>query len=437
MPDIMNRLEKEGHIAGISAFDRIYRAHHRSRVKHWFWGAIVAIVVILFLPWTQNIRARGSITTLRQEHRPQELNSIIAGRVVKWYVKEGDIVQQGDTIARLAEIKDAYLDPELISRTGEQIAAKRDGIARYGEKISATEQQISALEQTLTLKRRQLALKVISDSMEAVAAANQLEIADAQYRRQKVMRDSGLASLVQLEQRNQAYQAALAKKMGAEIKYMNTKTEMSQVEQEYAEKVFKARGEKAAALSEIATANAEVSKLSNQYANYSIRNGMYYLLAPQSGQVTQASKAGLNEIIKEGEKIVEIIPLEVDYAVEIFVRPVDVPLLSKGQKVRFLFDGYPAIVFSGWPQASYGLFSGHVVAIENAVNAEGKFRVLVGEDRNYKPWPRTLRNGTGASAIALLKDVPIWYELWRNINGFPPDYYKANEAEYAGGKSKK
>jgi len=25
--------------------------------------------------------------------------------------------------------------------------------------------------------------------------------------------------------------------------------------------------------------------------------------------------------------------------------------------------------------------------------------------------------------MVLLKDVPIWYELWRQINGFPPDYY--------------
>jgi hypothetical protein len=35
--------------------------------------------------------------------------------------------------------------------------------------------------------------------------------------------------------------------------------------------------------------------------------------------------------------------------------------------------------------------------------------------------------GTGAQAMALLNDVPIWYELWRNINGFPPNYYKQKE----------
>jgi len=428
MQDIKNRLEKETSLSDIVSFGKVYRAGRRSRVKYWFYGTVGFIVFALFLPWTQNIRARGSITTLRQEHRPQELNSIIAGRVIKWYVKEGDIVNAGDTIAKLAEIKDAYLDPELISRTSEQIVAKKSGISFYNNKVNATESQINALENSLKLKLMQLHMKVLSDSMEAIAANNDFNIANAQYKRQQIMRDSGLVSLVQLEQRNQAYQSALAKKMSAEIKFINTRTELNQVQQEYAEKIYKALGEKASAQSEIASGNAEVSKLNNQFANYTIRNGMYFLLAPQSGQVTQATKSGLNEIIKEGEKIVEIIPLEVDFAVEMFVRPLDVPLLSKGQKVRFLFDGYPAIVFSGWPQASYGLFSGNVVAIENSVNKEGKFRILIGEDRSYKPWPKTLRNGTGASGIALLKDVPIWYELWRNINGFPPDYYQSKES---------
>jgi multidrug resistance efflux pump len=241
------------------------------------------------------------------------------------------------------------------------------------------------------------------------------------------MRDSGLSSMVQLEKRSQYYQSALAKKTSAEIKFLNTKTELVQAQAEFLEKKSKAEGEKAAAQSEISNSSAEVSKLSNQYENYRIRNGMYYLIAPQSGQVVQASKSGINEILKEGEKIAEIIPLRIDHAVEIFVRPVDLPLLSIGQKVRFLFDGYPAIVFSGWPEASYGVFSGKIAVIERSVDGNGKFRILVAEDKSYRPWPETLMLGTGASSIALLKDVPIWYELWRNINGFPPEYYQANE----------
>jgi hypothetical protein len=145
--------------------------------------------------------------------------------------------------------------------------------------------------------------------------------------------------------------------------------------------------------------------------------------------VVQAKKAGIGEILKEGEIVVEIVPTEVEYAVEMYVRPVDLPLVSKGQRVRFLFDGFPAIVFSGWPQASYGTFEGEVTAVESSVNDNGKFRVLVKESPGLKPWPKQLMMGTGAMGIALLKDVPIWYELWRNINGFPPDYYKPQTGE--------
>jgi hypothetical protein len=31
--------------------------------------------------------------------------------------------------------------------------------------------------------------------------------------------------------------------------------------------------------------------------------------------------------------------------------------------------------------------------------------------------------GGGAVGFALMSDVPIWYELWRQVNGFPPDLY--------------
>jgi hypothetical protein len=69
-----------------------------------------------------------------------------------------------------------------------------------------------------------------------------------------------------------------------------------------------------------------------------------------------------------------------------------------------------------------------VIAIENTLSQNGKFRILVQPDpTDKKRWPRELRIGTGASGIALLKNVPVWYELWRNINGFPPDYYKSSE----------
>lgn len=435
-PELLNAKEKT--MNNLKSYSLIYLYNKKSRVRTWFFICIGIFIIFLFLPWTQNIRARGTVTTLYQDQRPQQVNTIIGGRVMKWYIKEGDYVKAGDTLVQLTEVKTDYLDPNLLQRTQEQLAGKQQSVEYYKNKVGATGQQIDAINNGLQLKLNQLMnklsqlqLKVQADSAESAAALNDFNIATLQYNRQKAMYDSGLVSLTQLETRNQQYQNTLAKKISAENKLANskqdltiTKIEMNALQQENIEKVSKAQGDQFQSLTQIASGQADIAKLENQYASYTIRNGMYYVLASQSGQVVKAQKAGIGEFVKDGDMIAEIVPDKIQYAVEMFVQPLDLPLISPGQNVRFMFDGFPAIVFSGWPKASSGTFGGQVVAVESNVSVNGKFRVLVKENPEGKPWPKELKIGTGAQGIALLKDVPVWYELWRNINGFPPDYYK-------------
>ncbi len=426
----------------IKSFDNVYRSDRQSKVKYWFVGIMLFLVVILFLPWTQNIKAKGTITTLYQEQRPQDINSPIPGKIMKWWVKEGDFVKKGDTILQISEIKEDYLDPNLVGRTQQQVEAKKGTITYYQSKIATVGSQIEALNSSKKLKieqlnnkLRQLDNKLTGERAELQAANNEFMLAKDQYDRQQKMFDEGLVSQTQLQQRNLSYQNALAKKIMVENKLAqtlqevtNVKIEQNSVEQEYTEKISKAEGERFQSMSQIAAGQGDVAKLENQVTNYTIRNGMYIILAPQDGQIIQAKKSGIGEILKDGERIVVIVPTRVNYAVEMYVRPVDLPLINVGQKVRFMFDGFPAIIFSGWPNSSYGTFGGKIVAFESNISSNGMFRVLVSEDdTNDKKWPPQIKIGSGASGISLLKDVPIWYELWRNINGFPPDYYNLKE----------
>lgn len=425
------------HKSTLRSYDHVYRCNEESNINYWFWGIIGFVLVMLFLPWTQNIKAKGVITSLYQEQRPQDINSPIPGRIMKWWVKEGDYVKRGDTLLQLTEIKEEYLDPNLVERTKEQLAAKKGTIEFYRGKAATADIQIKALFeaqklkiQQLNNKLKQLDNKLAGERAELTAAENECNLAKDQYERQQKMLQEGLVSQTQLQQRNIAYQNALAKKLTVENKLaqtlqevLNVRLEQNSVEQEYTEKISKAEGERLLSMGQIANSEGEVAKLQNAVSNYTIRNGMYILLAPQDGQVVQATKAGFGEIVKEGERIMVVVPTRVNYAVEMFVRPVDLPLISIGQPVRFMFDGFPAIVFSGWPNTSYGTFAGRVVAYETNISSNGMYRVLVTEDSTEKKWPPQIRIGAGAQSIALLKDVPVWYELWRNINGFPPDYY--------------
>ena len=139
--------------------------------------------------------------------------------------------------------------------------------------------------------------------------------------------------------------------------------------------------------------------------------------------INKVLKGAIGETFKEGENLVRVMPAQYQQAVETYVRPLDLPLIHIGEKVRVQFDGWPAIVFNGWESVSYGTYGAKVVAIENYISDNGMYRVLLAPDANDHTWPTGIRVGSGAKTIALLNDVPIWYELWRQLNGFPPNFY--------------
>jgi multidrug efflux pump subunit AcrA (membrane-fusion protein) len=100
-------------------------------------------ILVLFLPWTQNISGSGSVTTLKPNQRPQSIQSVISGRIEKWYVQEGDFVNKGDTILFISEIKEDYMDPNLVSNTKKQLNAKKLSLDSYGSKVNTLSSQIS------------------------------------------------------------------------------------------------------------------------------------------------------------------------------------------------------------------------------------------------------------------------------------------------------
>ena len=310
----------------------------------------------------------------------------------------------------------------------------------YGSKVTTLSGQIQNIESEKRLKLEQAQnkikqsfLKIKSDSIDLVAVKTQLKIANTQFDRAVQLNKEGLKPLTDVEDKRLKLQEVEAKIITQENKFLtsknefiNAKVETNRIIAEYSEKVSKAQSDQYTALSNQFDTEAQVNKLENQFNNYSIRNGMYYIKAPQSGYVNRVLQAGIGQTVKEGTPIVSIMPAQYDVAVETYVDPIDLPLINKGEKVRVWFDGWPTIVFSGWPDVSYGTFGGKIVAIENFISDNGKYRILIAPDKSEAPWPKKISIGSGAETIALLDTVPIWFEVWRILNGFPPNYYKTD-----------
>lgn len=419
--------------SGKTIFDRKYYKQFNRFLRVFS----VILLIILFLPWTQNISGTGNVTTLRPEQRPQSIQSTLPGRIEEWYVQEGDFVEKGDTILRISEIKSEYFDENLISRTGDQIDAKKSSVEAYESKVSALERQISALRNEQLLKYEQAknkllqaGLKVKSDSIDLEAAKTHIEIAQRQFDRTQTLQDEGLKALKDVEEKRLKLQETQAKLISQENKLLtsrneviNAQVELATIDATYGDKIAKAQSDMFTARSSQFDASAQVTKLENDYTNYEKRNSLMFITAPQNGFINKAVKSGIGETFKEGDQLVGIMPSSYELAVETFIDPIDLPLMHLGEKVRVQFDGWPAIVFSGWPNVSYGTYGGTVVAIENFISPNGKYRILLAPDKEDHEWPTALRVGSGARTMALLNDVPIWLEMWRKLNGFPPDFY--------------
>ena len=446
-----NQLNKTIDLSKYKSGKDIMNKKYYKYFNRFLLAAAIILFIVLFLPWTQNITGQGIVTTLKPNQRPQHIMSQIPGRIEQWYVQEGDFVEEGDTILRISEVKSDYFDDKLVERTNEQIQAKSSSVTAYDGKVEALQRQISALqnEQKLKLEQTQNKLlqagfKVKSDSIDLQASKTNLAIAETQFNRIKTLQEEGLKAMKDVEEKRLKLQETQAKFISQENKYLasqneviNARIELSRIGASFADKISKAQSDMYTAQSSGFDTRAQVTKLENAYTNYKKRNSLLYVTAPQSGYINRALTGGLGVTFKEGEELVGIMPSKYDLAVETFVRPIDLPLLHIDEKVRVQFDGWPAIVFSGWPNVSYGTYGAKVVAIERFISDNGKYRVLLAPDETDHEWPEAIRVGSGARTIALLEDVPIWFELWRQINSFPPNYYQPETSKTAGSKKEK
>ncbi|MBA4697466.1 MAG: HlyD family efflux transporter periplasmic adaptor subunit [Legionella sp.] len=173
---------------------------------------------------------------------------------------------------------------------------------------------------------------------------------------------------------------------------------------------------------EYAGYQSELAKIKVEKIDVEIR------LARQKSQVIKASANGIifqrvagqeNVIVKAGEVLARIVPSTDSRAVALWVDGNDIPFVRLNQKARLQFEGWPAIQFRGWPGLAVGTFEGKIAFIDPTDNGQGLFRTVI---IPTEKWPdiQFLRQGVLVHGWVQLGRVPLWYELWRQFNGFPP-----------------
>ena len=300
-PDNTHNFDNQHYVS----YQEVIKESSSKRLRYSLYILGAFVLIIMLLPWTQNIRSGGEITTLRPEQRPQTINTVIGGKIEKWYVKDGDLVEKGDTIVVISEIKDGYFDPKLIERTQDQISNKELSVISYEKKVNALDQRIDALIQNSKLKvqqakikYKQARLKITSDSIEFEASETNYGIAKDQLVRFEKLLKAGLKSETEVETRRMAMQRAQASMISAQQKLLQSrndlidaKVEVNSTETKFRDEIAKAESEKMSAMTDMYNAEVEVTKLQSQVSGYNIRSGNYTITAPQDGYVQKFSAA--------------------------------------------------------------------------------------------------------------------------------------------------
>jgi len=216
----------------------------------------------------------------------------------------------------------------------------------------------------------------LAGSLEAARVATRT--AKLNYDRQKELYDKGLSARKNLE--------------GAKIKY---------------QQLVAKEAESRARLSK---ADIGVSRQSSQIVR-----------APRDGTIVRMNAGNTSTVVKAGDPIATFAPAHVERAVEVYLSGLDAPIVSIGRSARLMFEGWPAVQFSGWPESAIGTFGGIVGSVDPVAQPDGRFRAIIYEDPS-DPWPedRYLRLGGQARAWVQLTEVRLGYELWRQLNRFPP-----------------
>ncbi|TWT40763.1 HlyD family secretion protein [Botrimarina hoheduenensis] len=451
-----------------------------GKVVLWLIG--VSAVALVFVPWVQVIKGSGAVIALDPFERPQIVQAPVKGRIAERGagVQEAAYVTRGQLLFRIED-----QDPDYLMRLQTQVQLAQAEVERSRERLlSATELKETSERELMRVEEEIDYLKVARDELvkaidqqieqsrnKLSAARNKLIGAEAKrvqleqdYIRQSNLFRDGIVSEREQQKSDQAYQVAVAEVAvaeqevaAAEAGVIGKERERDSKREEYQAKIKKVEGalEKTTAGIQYAAINIaktreeinqKESKLLDSERKLAVQETQD-VLAPRDGYIMDLRVFDTSSIVKVGDQLCRIVPETKSPAVQVWVKGNDAPLIHVGDHARLTFEGWPAVQFSGWPSVAIGTFAGTVALVDPTDDGKGKFRVVIIPDETVigksvddpeQPWPKYpyLRQGVRANALVLLDTVPLGWEVWRRMNGFPPSLDARGTADEEDAKSK-
>lgn len=375
---------------------------------------------ILVMPWQQFVSGKGRVVAYDPLERPLTLEAPLSGRLARSFVVEGQSVRRGEVLFEMADN-----DPNLLANLQIQLDAAEAQAVAATEKVQQMREQLAQTREALPRAVDAAQQKLEAARYAARTAALQFDRIQELYRNPM----GGLASQRDFEL--------------AELERDRTQAALLQAEADLDKTRLDGRSGVNKAQADLNQAVADSAAKAQSVASYRSQVDQTRTLevrAPVDGTIFRV-RASEGSFLSSGKALATIVPETDNRMVELWMDGNDIPLVQAretapdgtvaraGSPVRLQFEGWPAVQFIGWPSVARGTFGGEVILIDPTDDGTGRFRILVapdpdvvndGEEVVEWPGPRWLRQGVQTNGWVLLQQVPLWYEIWRQLNGFPP-----------------
>ncbi|HFU77178.1 MAG TPA: hypothetical protein ENK68_01590 [Epsilonproteobacteria bacterium] len=387
---------------------------------------LIFFIVVLFLPWRQTAEGEGTLIAYEPSERMQSISAPIDGFIDTFYVSENVHVEKGMKLFDMIDPDKAY--GQRAYKMKDDFKEQKQNVEK--ESIVLKDNQESLKEQqkirTELYDKRYLQAKEQLKSLQLKYTAQQknYQVEFNQFKRIKELYMHKIESLRAYEKSENMYVNAKIQLDKVKIDIEVQKRHLSMIKQEQKQFTQEIESQIRSLQNKILSAKTRLNILKRDYEKHLTKIARYdasAVVSEKNGSVMRILQHDKNTYIKRGEPVIHFSPDVGVRTILLKVSDFNMPLIKQGLKTRIRFHGWPVLNISGWPAIQFGTFGGIIKKVDPILHEKGFYYAYIMEDLK-EPWPRgdVLRIGTNATVWVSLATVPVWYEIWRLMNAFPP-----------------
>jgi adhesin transport system membrane fusion protein len=313
----------------------------------WMIAATVAVFLIwASMAWIDEIvHASGEVVS---SSRPQIIQNLEGGILAELDVAEGDVVEQGQTLARLYGTE-------------------------YQSAVDQLQDQIAALEVKRLRLNAEMAGVDAFDVPEATAllvpaiVASERVLLKARLAEFNARAEGSQAVLTQAEEERNLLEKMYKREVAPLIDVTRARKAASDAENQLSEAINSTKLERA---NEAQKTESDLSTLRQKLTVAQDQLSRTVLVSPMRGVVNKLSVTTIGGVVRSGEEIMQIMPLDKELFIEARVKPRDIASVRQGQDAVIKLTAYDYTIY-GTLKAKVTFISADTFKDDRARTADG------------------------------------------------------------------